>query len=357
MATIHGQTSSFTKSLTDYQRQFYENREKNSSLLGRVTTTVLGRALSLGISFLLHAEAVCRAVYICFLSIRETFSSTDEELLARQKGNCYKAYEASWFAFLGIGEKKTETTPIVKAVKTVSKPLFAPVHKELVQTPSIPDIHIIEPSLLVEHPQPVLVEEEPPEDIERISHGLSDFVSDYEGRSSPLNLPTSAGEAETLSLGSDSPLFRPRDTRPPSPAPRIEAAHQASPPEKAAISDRHSDSSDSGNFGDDSHGSDSEDSDFQFGVKSIHSSQDTQDTEELLKRNKTEPDSEEDWEALELEIMENLARQTSDVDDVDLEKSDHTEGELLQNMRESVHHIETQEHEWSLRAVMGRLFN
>jgi len=90
------QMSSLTRSLCNQVHQYNQEASQDKTLTGYIKGSLEGRALLLVDSLILHAEAVCRAIYICFLTIKQIFSQSREELLlARQKGECTVAYDAS----------------------------------------------------------------------------------------------------------------------------------------------------------------------------------------------------------------------------------------------------------------------
>ncbi len=96
------QMSQTTRELYDYERSYLTKASRDISFVGKVKTHLVGRALTLGVSLLLHAEAVSRAVYICFLTLRDSFSRPNRELLLQQKIECSTAYNASLQSFWAI---------------------------------------------------------------------------------------------------------------------------------------------------------------------------------------------------------------------------------------------------------------
>ncbi|PIS03283.1 MAG: hypothetical protein COT85_00975 [Chlamydiae bacterium CG10_big_fil_rev_8_21_14_0_10_42_34] len=93
------ETSRITQTLCRIPHDYTKEASKDRTFQGQLKTNLVGRALVLGVSMLLHAEAVCRAVYICFLTIKDSFSQTDHELIKRQAISCSGAYKASWESF------------------------------------------------------------------------------------------------------------------------------------------------------------------------------------------------------------------------------------------------------------------
>ncbi len=95
-------TPSFTRGLYTYQCGFYEKASKNQTLGSVVATNLVGRVLTLAISLILHAEAVYRAVAVCFLTIKESFSKSNLELLQQQKQECSVAYSESMKSLIAL---------------------------------------------------------------------------------------------------------------------------------------------------------------------------------------------------------------------------------------------------------------
>lgn len=77
------QMSSISQTLYHYKEDFLKQSLADESFAGKVNYHIIGRVLNLSVSLILHAEAVCRAVYACFLSLREIFSASDEELFTQ----------------------------------------------------------------------------------------------------------------------------------------------------------------------------------------------------------------------------------------------------------------------------------
>ncbi len=98
------QMSPLTRELTHYRAELYKDLPQDTAI-EKIKTGLYGRVLVLGISLILHAEAVCRAVYLCFLHLQEIFSSSDEQL---QKHWAYTemAYAESLKSFFGLFDKK-----------------------------------------------------------------------------------------------------------------------------------------------------------------------------------------------------------------------------------------------------------
>lgn len=102
------------------------NYKHDGSIFDKMVVT---RAVAFTASLILHAEAVCRAVYICFLTIRDTFSKTDGQLLLEQKAYCKSAYGASCICFASIfssnlmNELKKEPMTVAQSVNVEIHPL------------------------------------------------------------------------------------------------------------------------------------------------------------------------------------------------------------------------------------------
>ena len=131
--------SAMTRGLTEYRDEFFTGTALEPSLPKKAVSALAGKVLALAISLILHAEAVCRGVYICFLIIRETFSSTNEELLKNLKQEASIAYTESLRSFFGLFHEKMITQNLdlprtrpkreQKKIDVVSKPQQAHVRK------------------------------------------------------------------------------------------------------------------------------------------------------------------------------------------------------------------------------------
>src|SRR5437870_218155 len=97
--TVHQQASSFTKDLFELELDVLKPKQGFSE---NVNTKVIGRVVTSVVALALHAEAVCRAVYICFLAIKNIFSQTHHHLIADQKGKCFSALDVSLKSFIAL---------------------------------------------------------------------------------------------------------------------------------------------------------------------------------------------------------------------------------------------------------------
>lgn len=103
--------SSLTKDLREFENDYYEKASQETGVSGFLKTKAIAPLVTFGVSLILHAEAVCRAVIICFLSIKNSFSQTNEELLEKQRKECSIAYSESIAAFFSIFSKTISTLP------------------------------------------------------------------------------------------------------------------------------------------------------------------------------------------------------------------------------------------------------
>ncbi|MDE3048107.1 MAG: hypothetical protein KGI83_07165, partial [Verrucomicrobiota bacterium] len=69
MTTV--QCSDFTRNLYQLQINFDAQYRADSSATGLVMRHLVSRIISVGVTLLLHAEAVCRVVAVCFQNIRQ----------------------------------------------------------------------------------------------------------------------------------------------------------------------------------------------------------------------------------------------------------------------------------------------
>jgi hypothetical protein len=100
--TINRPISTFAKELTDYQHRFYKETSEDKSIGGLIKYHVVGTILTSSITLILHAEAVRRAVIICFLSIQTAFSQSETELLETQQKEWTFAYSQSLRSFCAL---------------------------------------------------------------------------------------------------------------------------------------------------------------------------------------------------------------------------------------------------------------
>src|SRR3990167_9551880 len=98
--------SNFARRIYDYQCEFHKNNSRDPSFSGFIMTQLVGRVITISVTLLLHAEAVCRAVAVCFLTIRDSCSKTNEELLNEHKVECTKAYGDSLKSFFSLFNRK-----------------------------------------------------------------------------------------------------------------------------------------------------------------------------------------------------------------------------------------------------------
>jgi serine/threonine protein phosphatase PrpC len=103
---VNGATSSLAHRLSEYQKDFYKEASQDKSLGGLVKFHVIGTALTGCITLILHAEAVRRAVIICFISIAKIFSQTNEEILETQQKEWTFAYSESLKSFCALFNRK-----------------------------------------------------------------------------------------------------------------------------------------------------------------------------------------------------------------------------------------------------------
>lgn len=96
------QMSPLAQRVFGYERQFLKVALADSSYTGILKANLMGRVISIGVAFILHAEAVCRAVYICFLYIQDFFTSSNHHLIEEQKIQCSVAYNTSLKCFFAI---------------------------------------------------------------------------------------------------------------------------------------------------------------------------------------------------------------------------------------------------------------
>ncbi len=99
-------TSSLAQGLTAYQNRFYKEASEDQTVGGLLKYHVVGTLLTGSITLILHAEAVRRAVIICFLSIVKTFTQSNEELLATQQKEWTFAYSQSLRSFCALFNRK-----------------------------------------------------------------------------------------------------------------------------------------------------------------------------------------------------------------------------------------------------------
>lgn len=111
------QCSSFTHRLYGFQCDFHKAHSKESTLSGKFMTHCVGRVISIAVTLLLHAEAVYRAVAICFLVIRDSFFMTNEELLSLRRKNCVQAYEGSLKSFYSLVNRDILNTQIAERIE------------------------------------------------------------------------------------------------------------------------------------------------------------------------------------------------------------------------------------------------
>jgi hypothetical protein len=83
--TVNHPTSSLALGLTEYQKRFYQEASQDQSISGVIKYHFIGTLLTGSITLLLHAEAVRRAVIVCFLSIAKAFTQSNDELLQVQQ--------------------------------------------------------------------------------------------------------------------------------------------------------------------------------------------------------------------------------------------------------------------------------
>ena len=98
--------SPFTRSVYDYECEYLVKASQDTTLSGSIKTSLAGRVILLFASFVLHAEAVCTAVYICFLTIKQIFSQSTEELLKKKIEHCPVAMGLSVRSFGAVFHKK-----------------------------------------------------------------------------------------------------------------------------------------------------------------------------------------------------------------------------------------------------------
>ena len=100
------QMSPLTRGLFDRQQRFQKEAGNDSSLVGIVKVNLVGRVIRLGMALVLHAEAVSRAVYICFLSMQYCFNKSNKSLIEKQKVEGSTAMTVSLRAFFSIFYRK-----------------------------------------------------------------------------------------------------------------------------------------------------------------------------------------------------------------------------------------------------------
>ncbi|MBX7067094.1 MAG: protein phosphatase 2C family protein [Parachlamydiales bacterium] len=170
MATIQS-CSEFTRNIYNFQCGFHKKYAEDATLNGVIMTHLVGRVITIGVTLLLHAEAVCRAVAACFKNIQKVFSMTNEELI--QGGSDLEfskaAYNGSWKSFKAIFDPS-----ILKEDEWMHPENEVPLHQEEVPQEVADDVMIFvddeeafrmpgedRPQLGAAPPQEEEVEEEP----------------------------------------------------------------------------------------------------------------------------------------------------------------------------------------------------
>ncbi len=133
------QMSSLTRRLSDFECKYLQDTSQNRLLARKMKTHLAGRAVTFVISLILHAEAVCRAVYICFLIIGKIFSRPHKDLLRMEWEKCSSAYCMSWRSFWTSFQLYPKP------------PLQKIIHRFPYKTPS-PPVAVVSQPLVEQHP-------------------------------------------------------------------------------------------------------------------------------------------------------------------------------------------------------------
>jgi hypothetical protein len=133
--------SPWTERLFNEQSRYAIQATKDlTPVAGTMKRWVIAPLFTLSVSLILHAIAVCKVVYVCFLAIREIFAKTDKQLLAEQKVQCVNAYAKSLQLFF---RKKINVQP----------PIETPLIEFTVQTPPVTETPV-SPRMTAPQPQP-----------------------------------------------------------------------------------------------------------------------------------------------------------------------------------------------------------
>lgn len=115
----------------------YEKKRIEGSFSARVQIHVVARIGCLITSWAYHAEAVRRAVYICFLSITDVFAKANAQLINEQKELCFHAFKRSFQYFFASFDPSVldsivneETSPLkalpIQQIETTFAASFSP---------------------------------------------------------------------------------------------------------------------------------------------------------------------------------------------------------------------------------------
>jgi serine/threonine protein phosphatase PrpC len=195
---------SFTRKLYDYQCEFYQKADQDQTISGLIKSNLVGRIITVGVSFILHAEAVCRAVFVCFLSIREIFSHSNEHTLEDQKQQFSDAYSESIKSFIAlfhreILNRKFETSQTAANNLPQEIVLFPQLNNNQAAQEQINLQH--EPVIALEnpHPQPLLgIINQPPQHIEMIQINQNHFEQPEDDFEHLQNQPEIENPAEVI---------------------------------------------------------------------------------------------------------------------------------------------------------------
>jgi hypothetical protein len=88
--------SPFTIKLVQFQHSHFTNAGPTPGLQGAIQVHLIGRGVALTTAFLLHAEAVVKAVYTAFLILGSLFIHSLKQSLAQRRLESKTAFEESW---------------------------------------------------------------------------------------------------------------------------------------------------------------------------------------------------------------------------------------------------------------------
>ncbi len=119
-------SSEFTRWLYDGQCRFHKAYSQDPTITGLIMTHLVGRIITIGVTLLLHAEAVCKIAAACFAFIQKIFATSNEEILQiveRSFENSKAAYVGSWNSFRAIFDRSILN---VETPEVMPEPLTPP---------------------------------------------------------------------------------------------------------------------------------------------------------------------------------------------------------------------------------------